>query len=90
MTKRTFTRDQMDEWDLPYSALHTKFMHTSRWANHYEAIIQAEDDGKFYRVNYQEGATECQEDTDYWYDEDEIRGTEVTLKTVTVKKWVDK
>lgn len=88
MAKRAFTRDQMDEWDVPYSAVYTEAVDKHRWVNICDAVFKAPDDGKHYLVSYQEGLTERQDGIDYWFDEDRIEGVEVSLRSVTTEEWM--
>lgn len=48
---------------------------TSRWSNHYRFIFKYED--KLYESDYQEGATEQQDESPYEYEGDVITCTEV-------------
>lgn len=75
----------MDELDLPYSAIKDDIVDTSRWSIHHKIVF--EDNGKFYETYYSEGATECQDESPWEY-EDEIECYEVELKEVKVMKWV--
>lgn len=89
LVTRTFTRDELEELDVPYTTVHTKFLHSSRWANHYEAVFEFE--GKHYMVQYQDPATEAQEGgIDYWYDENDIEAVEVVLLPVVKHEWMPK
>ena len=60
---------------------------TSRWTIKYYKIVKCLSTKKHYKVFYQKGATECQEDTELFYG-DEVDFTEVELKEVVVKQWV--
>lgn len=78
----------MDELELPYcNTVKNTIVDTSRWSIIHEIIF--EDKGKFYKTTYSEGATECQDESPWEY-ENEIDCTEVELKKVMVTKWVDK
>jgi len=86
---RTFHRDELEDLEVPYEVIHTNFLHTSRWANHYEVVFEYE--GKFYMVQYQEPATEDQEDgIDFWYDEENVQAVEVSLLPVVKYEWTPK
>ncbi|MEG0898331.1 MAG: hypothetical protein RSF40_01295 [Oscillospiraceae bacterium] len=76
----------MNELDLPYSAIKNDIVDTSRWSIYHEIIF--EDKGKFYRTYYSVGATECQDESPWEY-EDEIECIEVELKNVMVSMWVE-
>lgn len=76
----------MGELGLPYSnTIVDDIVDTSRWSIYHKIIFN--DNGKFYETYYSEGATECQEETPWEY-EDEIECYEVELKEVKVMKWV--
>lgn len=94
MTDRIFTREQLDAWDLPGAwaddapeILHRKQVDSRRWVSVHELIFRAPDDGRTYRLLYEEGLTEQQEDTDPWNGDDEIEGIEVEQRAVTVMRW---
>lgn len=55
-----------------------------RWSLHYRIIF--EYNGKFYQSRYSTGATECQDESPYEYEDDEIECEEVVpvQKTITV------
>ncbi|WP_342759508.1 hypothetical protein [Kineothrix sedimenti] len=74
-----------NELDLPYSAIVDEIVETSRWSIHHRIVF--EDKGKFYQAYYSEGATECQDESPWEY-EDEIDCTEVELREVKMKKWM--
>jgi hypothetical protein len=95
MPTRTFTREQLDAWDLPGAwaddspeILHREQVETRRWVSVNELIFRAPDDGKTYQVFYEEGLTEGQEGTDPWCDESEIKAVEVEPRQVTVTNWL--
>lgn len=102
MEKRTFTRAELEGMSLPRGwqsgsrrprregeaeALHREHVDSGRWNNILRLIFRAPDDGKCYEIHYQEGATEYQEDTDYWFDEDAVEATEVELRPVVRAEW---
>ena len=78
----------METNDYPWSLKSQEFSHDSRWANHYTGVFEYE--GRYWQVQYQEGATEEQEGEDPWYDEEEIEAVEVVWLPVVVNKWVPK
>jgi len=85
---KIFSKDYLrNELDLPYSAIKNDIIDNSRWSIYHEIIFK--DGDKFYRTSYSVGATECQDESPWEYD-DEIECTEVELKQVMVTKWVDK
>lgn len=91
---RTFTLDQLDEIGVPFeldedgcaTELHTRQVDTRRWVSVHELIFRAPDDGKAYRVRYQQPLTEHQE-CDRWFGDAEITATEVEQVPVTVMQW---
>lgn len=96
MSVRFFTRDQLSAFGVPktWSAtgnqvaehLHTKQVDTRRWESTHEMVFRAPDDGKAYRICYQQGLTEYQ-DCDTWFDEDLIEAIEVEPREVVVTHW---
>ncbi|MFB7420724.1 hypothetical protein ACFC1L_39770 [Streptomyces sp. NPDC056210] len=92
MTIRVFSREQLEEWDLPgrgdgVEVLHDEQVDSGRWLAYHELVFRAPDDGKTYQVDYQQGLTEIQEDHDRWNYESEIGGHEVELVEVVTKEW---
>lgn len=102
MEKRTFTRAELDAMGLPRGwpsgssrqrrdgeaeAIHREFYDSRRWSNVWRLIFEAPDDGKFYEIFYEEGATEYQEGADPWGDENEVTATEVELRPVVRAEW---
>ncbi|QQG33851.1 hypothetical protein ZPAH1_orf00089 [Aeromonas phage ZPAH1] len=61
---------------------------TSRWSTFYDQVFSVTQDGvtKFYRTGWSEGSTECQDESPYEYEPDEIDCPEVfpVEKTVIV------
>jgi hypothetical protein len=99
---RIFTRDQLDEWGVPHDLpeeehaadypdaaieLHREQTGSRRWVSVHKLIFRAPDDGKAYRVTFEVGLTEEQEDHDPWADEDTVTGVEVEQRTETVTRW---
>ncbi len=82
-----FSKDYLkNELDLPYeNAIVDNIIDTTRWSIVHEIVFA--DKGKFYRTTYSEGATECQDERPWEY-EDEIECEEVELREVKVKKWM--
>ena len=86
MNKKVFTKDYLkNELELPYSAIYDEICDNSRWSIYHVCVF--ENDGKFYRAGYSVGATECQDESPWEY-EDNIECTEVELKSVMVEKWI--
>ena len=78
----------MQELDLPYeNCLVNNIIDTSRWSVIHEIVF--EDKGKFYQTSYSEGATECQDESPWEYEE-EVDCIEVELKEQRILKWVPK
>ena len=87
MAKKTYSKDYLvNELDLPYSAIFDEMTDVSRWSIHHRIVF--EDGGKFYSAHYSEGATESQDERPWEYDGD-VECSEVELKEVTIKKWVE-
>ncbi|MEU3096877.1 hypothetical protein ABZ690_19325 [Streptomyces sp. NPDC006967] len=99
---RTFTRAALDTLGLPDETvtadravdfpeltveLHREQIDTRRWVSVNELIFRAPDDGKAYRVRYEQGLTENQEDTDPWNHAREVEAVEVEEYDRTVKAW---
>jgi len=76
-----FLRDKLG---LPFTAVEDKIVDNSRWSIYHEIIFEYE--GKFYKTHYSVGATECQDESPWEY-EDEVDCTEVVQKEVTVTAW---
>lgn len=62
-----------------------KLVDNSRWSLHYEIVFEHE--GKFYRATYSVGATECQDEAPWEY-EDKVLCEEVKQVEKLVKVWV--
>jgi hypothetical protein len=89
---RTFTRDQLDALDLPGAwaddapeILHREQVDSRRWVSVHELIFRAPDDGKAYRVQYEQGLTESQDGTDPWNGDRTVEAVEVEQRTRTVE-----
>ena len=82
-----FSKDYLkNELLLPYeNAIVDNIIDTTRWSIVHEIVFA--DKGKFYMTTYSEGATECQDERPWEYD-DEIECTEVELREIKVKKWM--
>ncbi|MFD9463503.1 hypothetical protein [Streptomyces sp. NPDC060027] len=99
LTTRIFTRDQLKEIGVPdiWSAadktnaaehLHESQVDSRRWVSVHELVFRAPDDGLAYRVFYEQGLTESQDDTDPWNDEDEVKAVEVEQRPVVIQQWL--
>jgi hypothetical protein len=93
---RTFTREQLDALGLPDECgvypeyaeeLHREQVDTRRWVSVHELIFRAPDDGKAWRVTYEKGLTEHQDDHDPWNYDREVTAVEVEQYDQTVKAW---
>jgi len=67
-----------------YDVIEDKIYTTSRWSEHYRAVVRRNKDGKFFQSKYSVGSTEYQDNRAY--DDDEPVFTEVfpVEKTITV------
>lgn len=59
----------------------------SRWAIEKEGIFQHLPTKRYYKLDWNEGATEMQDEAPFEYDEG-IEAIEVIQKEVTIKQWV--
>ncbi|MFJ2017226.1 hypothetical protein [Streptomyces nodosus] len=98
---RVFHRAQLEEWGVPFDLptdpdtvpegaaveLHSEQVGSRRWVSVHELVFRAPDDGKAYRVTYQQGLTEHQDGTDEWDDRDHVVGEEVEQRPATVTEW---
>lgn len=85
---KIFTKEYLtEELELPYNAIEDDVIDTSRWSILHEIVFQ-DNDGKFYKTSYSVGATECQDEAPWEY-EDNITCYEVEKKKVVVEKWVE-
>ncbi|GGW68117.1 hypothetical protein [Streptomyces griseoloalbus] len=99
---RTFTRAQLDALGLPDDTvyedqaaefpttaveLHREQVDTRRWVSVHALVFRAPDDGKTYRVRYEEGLTENQDGTDPWMLAAEVEAVEVEEYDRTIKAW---
>lgn len=82
------TKVLRDELALPggNNEVFSRIVDQSRWAVAYEIVFAYGD--KFYRAYYRVGATE-QQDEGPWEFEKTVECTEVELKAITVKQWVE-
>jgi hypothetical protein len=99
---RTFTVAELDAIGVPFKCpgpdspnpnrlaveLHCEQVDSLRWVSVHELIFRAPDDGKTYRVHYEQGLTEHQDSVDPWNDETTITATEVKPRQVTVERWL--
>lgn len=80
----------IEELGLPYDCdlVNEEIIDTTRWSIIKEIVFQ-DKDGKYYQTTYSEGATECQEEAPWEY-EDEVECVEVELREVKIMKWCPK
>lgn len=82
---RTFTRDQIQEWGLPFEGgdlvVKDEMLDHTRWSILHELIFRAPDDGKLWYLIYQLPATEYQE-CDRWPSLEAVE-MEAYIETVT-------
>lgn len=86
MTSRFFSRDKLEELDVPDINLHDEQHDTRCWSEVRRCIFRAPDDGKSYRVTYQVPLTEHQK-CDLWFDEQQIEAFPVEQRPVLVLQW---
>ena len=81
MSKRFFSEDEVREliWE---SEVDQKIIDSSRWSMSMESIVGI--DGKYYRVYWEQGATEYQDNEYYEQEADEV---ERKTKMVEVTNW---
>lgn len=87
MKKKFLKYYLVNELDLPFSAIEDNVICNDRWSIFHEIIFQ-DKDGKFYLTWYSVGATECQDERPWEYD-DTIECIEVEKRKVVVDKWVE-
>ena len=67
-----------------YDVISNKIINLSRWNVRREVIIKRLSDGKFFKENYSEGATEHQDEIPFEYSEPEFTEVFLTTKTIQV------
>lgn len=101
MATRIYTPDELEEIGVPYECynpgsanpdgyaveLHQEQIDTRRWVSVHELVFRAPDDGKAYRVTYEQGLTEHQDDCGPWNYETAIKAVEVEQRPLTVQRW---
>lgn len=73
-----------------FKVIKTELVDNTRWSLVYDEIIQDIDTGKYYLTSYSTGATECQDESPYEYDPDEIEVVEVVPTEKTIIEYVKK
>jgi len=61
---------------------------TTRWSVYYEGICQHIETGKYYFIDWSQGATEMQDESPFEYHVGPVKLQEAIQKEVIVKKWV--
>ena len=86
---RTFAREQIDEWGLPYEAgdmvQSDVMVDHGRWSLWHELIFQAPDDGKLWKLMYQTPATERQE-CERWPDLEAVQVETYWVNTIRFRE----
>lgn len=77
---RSIVYDDHDDFEL----ISKEITDTSRWSIFYENIYKRISDGKFFKTNYSEGATEHQDESPYEYDDAVFEEVFPVEKTVIV------
>ena len=88
IVKKNFSAKYLkEELGLPYDCtpIIDRIVDSTRWSVIHDIVF--EDKGKFYRTSYSVGATECQDEKPWEY-ENTVECTEVELREVKVKRWV--
>lgn len=86
-------KEELEDFGLPFGhaqcpVILDEITDNSRWSIHHRVVFTWKD-GKTYEAFYSVGATECQEERPWEYD-DEVDISEVEEKEIMVKKWVRK
>lgn len=69
-----------------YTLLENEIVDTSRWFNIFSIVFKDKTTGKFYSTDYRVGATECQDEGPWEY-QDAVMCTEVEPVEVTVTQY---
>ena len=100
-TKRTLTREQLEEWGIPHELasdgsptpygvaveLDREQIDTRRWYSLHRLVFRAPDDGQPWSVTYRQGLTEIQEDLDEWDDRPQVTAIRMEQYERTVTAW---
>jgi hypothetical protein len=97
MTVRHFTREQLEEIGVPFeldgddtcaSELSNRLVGSERWTHVHELVFRHPETGDAYRVIYEVGSTEHQDDIDPWHRHGKtIAALEVEQRPVVVQQW---
>lgn len=84
--KREWLQDLVNEDCTEAKIIKNDIYETSRWSISYGLVFEYQN--KYYKTFYSRGATECQDEHPFEYDEDEINCIEVipVIETVVVYK----
>lgn len=92
---RVFSRDELEAMGVPHFPasskavkLHQEEIEQRRWVSVQHLVFRAPDDGRIWRVEYLEGLTEHQDDTDPWDYESEVSADEVHPFQVFHTMWM--
>ena len=92
--KIKFSKQALMDHDLPFGGsdvvdlVESKLVDHTRWSVHYEIIFKWTD-GKYYKTEYSEGATEMQDEGPWEY-QDEVECIEVYKVQRLVDVWEDR
>lgn len=79
----------MEELGLPWeNIVSEEIVDATRWSI-IKQIVFKDKNGIYYQTAYSMGATECQDESPWEYEE-EVECIEVELKEILVKKWIAK
>jgi hypothetical protein len=71
---------------LAFQLVSEELVDTTRWSHVYERVYQDLKTSKYWRTTYSVGATECQDESPYEYDGEEVEFEEVV--PVEIKKTI--
>lgn len=83
MPVKSFDKDTLQDlaWEDynpdEFQIISDEIVDTSRWSTIYEMVFMEKGTGKYYQTSYSRGATECQDESPYEYEPDQIKLTEV-------------
>lgn len=87
ITTRTFTADELEDWQIAEggsAVVHDEVVRKARWYTEHRAVFQ--HDGQLWAVTYRDPATEMQEDVDL-YASDPVTAILMKPYEVTVTKY---
>jgi len=86
---KEFTRQELEDLELPESAVFDTIVGHSRWSVQHEIIFRDPAGSRHWRTWYSVGATENQDEYPWEYD-DVIACVEVEQKQISKIAWVEK